>query len=265
MHRWRCATPLFPFSDARPLPKKRGTLRIGTCGFNFPDWRGTFYPEKLDPAEWLGHYAGRFDTLELRLPFFRMPNDAILEHWRNASPPGFVFSTRANKVITHNKMLRGCGRELSQFRTGMARLGAKLGAILWQLPSGFQQDLRRLDVFLKVVTQTWRARHAVQFRHSTWLEPRTYSLLKRHNVSVVNSDALRGVVNGVVTADFVYVRKHGPKGSGRKSYGERALREEADRVKAWLDQGLDVLVYFDNNTSGFAAKNALRLKELCNG
>ena len=245
------------------MAKKRGTLRIGTCGFTFPEWRGTFYPESLDPAQWLPYYAEHFDSLELRLPFFRLPASAVLEKWRTDSPDGFRFATRANKVITHNKMLRGCGKDLSRFRGSMARLGSKLDAVLWQLPSGFQQDLRRLDVFLKVVTQTWRTRHAVQFRHPTWLEPCTYRLLQRHNVSLVNSDALRGVVEGIATADFVYVRKHGPRGSARKAYGERALRDEAERIAQWLDEGLDVLVYFDNHTSGFALKNAQRLRELC--
>ena len=245
------------------MAKKTGTLRIGTSGFSYPDWRGAFYPEDLDTDDWFGYYAEQFDTLELRSPFFRMPTDQMLEGLRDRAPEGFVFSTRAIKVITHNKMLRGCGRELGSFRSAMLRLGNNLEVILWQLPSGFQADLPRLNTFLKVVTQTWRARHAVQFRHASWLRPSTYRLLASNGVSVANADALRSVVDGIVTADFVYVRKHGPNGSGRKAYGARALQSEADRIREWLDKGLDVYVYFANNVEAFAAKNALKLKELC--
>lgn len=245
------------------VAKKTGTLRVGTSGFSYPDWRGGFYPEDLDPGDWFGYYAERFDTLELRAPFFRMPTDHALEELRDRAPEGFAFSSRANKVITHNKMLRGCGRELGEFRSAMLRLGNSLGVILWQLPSGFQADLPRLNAFLQVVTQTWRVRHAVQFRHATWLRPATYRLLAKHGVSVANADALRSVVDGIVTADFVYVRKHGPNGSGRKAYGVRALQNEAERIREWLDKGLDVYVYFANNVEAFAPKNALKLKELC--
>ena len=245
------------------VAKKRGRLRIGASGYSYDHWRGTLYPDDMPPAQWLACYAETFDTVELRAPFYRIPRPAMVETWRTSTPDDFVFTARANKVITHGKMLRGCSRELGAFRLAMSRLGVKLGAVMWSLPSGFRADLPRLDAFLRVVTRTWRKRHAVEFRHASWLTEETFALLRGHNVSLVNADVPRAKVVFTATADFVYLRRHGAKGSGRKPYGDRDLFEDADQIAAWVKDGLDVMLYFNNDAEGHAIRNARRLRSLC--
>ena len=245
------------------MPKKRGNLRIGASGYSYDHWRGAFYPEDLPPARWLPHYAETFNTVELRATFYRVPSPTAVKAWRTNTPDDFLFTTRAHKVITHSKMLRGCSRELSAFREALSRLGVKLNAVVWSLPSGFHVDLPRLDAFLRVVTRTWRKRHAVEFCHASWLEEETYALLRKHKVSLVNGDSPRANVVYTATTDFVYLRRHGAKGNSRKPYPDRALYEDADQIAACIQQGLDVLVYFNNDAEGHALRNARRLRSLC--
>ncbi|HRU05068.1 MAG TPA: DUF72 domain-containing protein [Candidatus Brocadiia bacterium] len=245
------------------MANTQGTLRIGTCGYTYEHWRDVFYPADLPPSQWLEFYAKHFNSLELKATFYHTTSDAMAEKWRQSTPPTFLFSSRASKVITHNKMLRGCGADLSEFRSSLIRLGAKLGPVMWQLPSGLRADIPRLSTFLRVVTQTWRTRHAVEFRHATWLVPEVEELLAKHNVALVNADMPRARVVEKATADFVYLRRHGPRGSNRKAYSDRSLHEDAECIGEWRKQGKDVFVYFNNNVDGLAVRNALRLRDIC--
>lgn len=247
------------------MTKKKGNLRIGTGGYAYPHWQGALYPETLDPDQWFEHYAGLFDTVALDTTFYRTPSPAMVEKWREESPPDFRFLARGAKVITHTYRLRGCGAELGRFRTAMSRLGRKLAAVIWQMPSGFRMDLRRLGAFLNVVTRTWRTRHVVEFRHPSWLVEPTYELLRRHKVCLAHGDKPRSRVVDIVTAGSVVLLRHGPRGSPQKAYADRALRQDAENIKQWLAKGLDVWVCFNNDAEGFAVRNAKRLRQLCQG
>jgi len=248
-----------------PMAKKANQARllIGTTGYRHETWTGPFYPEELDEDEWLGYYAERFDTLELDTTFYRLPPPALIDAWREGTPARFLFAMRGNKIITHNRMLVGCAEELSRFRMAATRLGKKLGPILWQLPPAMELELSRLARFLRVVTQTFRTRHAVEFRHPRWHTAGTYKLLNRLGVAMVFTDVRRATIDSPLTADFVYCRRYGPGGSYGKPYTFRALRVEAERIAGWRAEGRDVYVYFHNVHEGYAVRNARMLRELC--
>ena len=245
------------------MAEKKGTLRIGTCGYAYESWVGPLYPKDMDPSEWLRLYARRFGTVELDATFYRTPTPSTVERWREETPRNFRFTARGAKVITHSKMLRGCAKDLTRVRMALSRLGVKLGAVLWSLPSGLRMDLPRLDTFLRVVTGAWRTRHAIEFRHATWLCDETYAMLQERRVSLVNTDTPRARVPHIATTDFVYLRRLGPGGSNQKAYSDRALREDAEHITEWLKQGINVWACFGNDADALAVRNARRLRELC--
>jgi uncharacterized protein YecE (DUF72 family) len=242
---------------------KPGALRIGTGGFLHDHWRGVFYPEGLEQDRWIEFYARHFDTLEVESSFYRLLPAATLDRWREQTPPGFMFSLRGSKVITCAKRLTGCAKDLADFRRMAMRLGIKLGAVVWLLPPGMAVDLPLLERFLRVVSQTFRTRHAFEFRNSAWHRAETFDLLARHGAALAVSDARRAVIEGPATGRFVYVRRHGASGSYRRPYNSAALQADAERIRLWRREGRDVFVYFNNDTDGHAVTNARQLREAC--
>src|SRR4029450_13422377 len=153
---------------------------IGTSGYNYPEWRGTFYPEKLAAAKMLPYYAERFPTVEINYTFYRAPNEKILEGGRGATPERFKLTLNAPKRMTHDARLRDCGDRVRQFLETAAVLGPKLGALLFQLPPNLKKDLALFDAFLETLPP--RVCAAFEFRHVSWLDEEGYARLDRKSV-----------------------------------------------------------------------------------
>jgi uncharacterized protein YecE (DUF72 family) len=235
---------------------------IGTSGYVYGDWRGRFYPRELPPREWLPFYAARFPTVELNSPFYRLPRAATFRAWARAVPPGFVFAVKASRFLTHVKRLREPGPPLTLFLRRARELRAARGPILFQLPARFHLSLERLDGFLAALARR-RVRPAVlEVRHASWLVDDVFARLARANVALCLHDWREQPVTGPITADFVYVRRHGTRRRYGGSYTERMLADDAARVRGWRDQGRDVFVYFNNDGRAAAIRNARRLAEL---
>ena len=141
---------------------------VGTSGYNYPEWRGSFYPEKLQAAKMLPYYAERFPTVEINYTFYRAPNEKILEGWSSATPDRFKLTLKAPKRITHDARLRDCADRVRQFLDTAAVLGPKLGALLFQLPPNLKKDIPLLDAFLDAFPP--RVTAAFEFRHPSWLD-----------------------------------------------------------------------------------------------
>jgi len=158
-------------------------LWIGTSGYNYPEWKGSFYPETLPAKKMLPYYAARFPTVEINYTFYRAPNEKILEGWNQATPDTFRLTLKAPKRITHEARLRDCGDRVRQFLETAATLGPKLGALLFQLPPNLKKDLTLFDAFLEAFPPKVCA--AFEFRHPSWLDADVYGRLRARNLALI--------------------------------------------------------------------------------
>jgi uncharacterized protein YecE (DUF72 family) len=235
---------------------------VGTSGYVYRDWRTRFYPDALPVRAWLPYYAARFDTVELNSPFYRLPRAATFRAWAAAVPPEFVFAVKASRFLTHVKRLNEPGPPLTRFLRRARALGQALGPVLIQLPATFHLRLDRLDGLLLAVARRPHVRWVLEVRHASWLVDEVVERLARANVALCLHDWKEQPVTGPLTADFVYVRRHGTRRRYGGSYTEAMLREDAARISGWTRGGRDVYVYFNNDGRAAAVRNARRLTEL---
>jgi uncharacterized protein YecE (DUF72 family) len=241
-------------------------LFIGTSGYVYKDWRGLVYPAGLPLRAWLGYYADHFDTVELNSAFYRLPSIAAYRGWRAQVPARFTFAVKASRYLTHMVKLKAPRDPLRRMLLRARHLGPTLGPVLFQLPEMFHANLPRLDAFLLALDRqryVSRLRAALEVRHRSWLEDAVVRRLRAANVALCFHDWRALPVTAPVTADFVYVRRHGT--SPRKYHGaytDAMLRADARAIRGWRRQGLDVYVYFNNDFQGHAWRNALTLKRL---
>jgi uncharacterized protein YecE (DUF72 family) len=239
------------------------TIRIGTSGWHYKHWIGNFYPAATPGSKMLAHYYEHFDTVELNNSFYHLPKKPALESWRDSTPEGFCFAVKGSRFITHMKKLKDPEQPLERFFGAIETLDYKLGPILFQLPPNWELDWDRLQVFVNCLPR--HHHYAFEFRNATWSVPKVYELLARHNIAYCIFD-LAGTQSPIeVTADFSYMRLHGPGGKYQGSYSKEALNKWAKRISKWQTQLRAVYVYFDNDQAGYAARNALTLKTLTSG
>ncbi len=241
-------------------------VRIGTSGWTYDSWRGPVYPAGLPDAGRLEYYAANlFDTVELNASYYRWPPDSSFRSWRRRLPPGFAFTVKAPRGLTHARRLFEPERWIARMRTSLALLEDRLGVLLVQLPPGMPRDDARLDYFLGALPPGLPV--AVEFRHPTWHVEEVFALLERRRAAyvVMSGAGLPCILRA--TADFVYVRFHGPDHQHlyAGSYDEAAMRWWAERVGEWRAQGRSVYAYFNNDAQGFAVHNGLTLRRFAGG
>ena len=236
-------------------------IRIGCSGFLYDHWKGTFYPEDLPRNLWLGFYAKHFSTVELNVTFYRLPERETFAKWYLATPKDFVFSLKASRFITHVKKLKDCAEPIEAFFSRASVLKEKLGVILWQLPPTFNMDIERFKGFLEAL-RPYGIRNTFEFRNETWINKKILSLFEKENIALCMADHPDFLGDLPATADFVYIRRHGEGGSYTTSYSNESLKEDAKYIKDHLKKKKDVFMYFNNDASGYAAKNAMELVSL---
>ena len=237
-------------------------LRVGCSGWNYKHWRnGVFYPPRLPASKWLPFYAQRFDTVEVNATFYRLPRATAVANWVALTPPGFVFTIKMSRYVTHVKRLTGVKESLKRFYATITPLveSPKFGPLLWQFPETFHRDDERL---LGALDELPGGRHAFEFRHASWFAPEILGLLRARNAALVIGDHPdRPFQSHELTADWTFVRFHyGKRGRGG-NYSERELDEWAVRIDGWRRRGIDVYAYFNNDWEGYAIENALGLKK----
>jgi uncharacterized protein YecE (DUF72 family) len=210
--------------------------------------------------DFLKFYASRFDTTELNNPFYRTPSEKAVVAWREATPPGFLFAWKASRMITHMKRLKDVGENLDFLLAHARPLGEKLGPILVQLPPHLKPDRERLGAFLALLPPAQR--FTLEFRNPGWYEPWVLDLLRDHGAALCLSDHAAAPAPWEATADFVYIRGHGPGGRYVGRYADETLAGWAAAVDRWRREGRDVYVYFDNDVKSAAPADAARLLEL---
>jgi uncharacterized protein YecE (DUF72 family) len=231
------------------------TLNIGCSGFSYDHWKGIFYPEDLQKKRWLEYYTKKFPTVELNVTFYRLPEKETFTRWYTETPPGFLFSVKGSRFITHVKKLKASEEPLNVFFSRVSALREKLGVILWQLPPGLRVDPPRLADFLELL-KPYGLRNAFEFREETWITKKVISLIEKENASLCMADWPQFLNDLPITADFVYIRRHGEGGNYASCYSQEQLKSDAARIRKYLKQGKDVFIYFNNDASGYAPSNA---------
>lgn len=200
------------------------TVRVGTSGYSYKEWKETFYPKGLAASQWLSYYAGRLATVEINNTFYRLPSTKVLHAWADAVGPGFSFAVKASRRITHFKRLKDVESELEYLMGNLEVLGGKLGVVLFQLPPIMQADVERLNDFLMQLPKSPRA--AFEFRHASWFCDEVYQALRAYNVALcISDDDDSPSAECVRTADFGYLRLR------RDQYDAPQLQEWARRIR----------------------------------
>jgi uncharacterized protein YecE (DUF72 family) len=241
---------------------KRGKLYLGTSGWNYKHWIGPFYPATIKQSGELAYYAMQFRTVELNNSFYKLPKRELFERWKKETPKGFLFSVKASRYITHMKKLRDPKQSIDLIIHNAQGLGTKLGPILFQLPPRWNLNLERFALFLKSLPKGLR--YTFEFRNETWNVPGVFELLKKFNCAYCIYELNGHLTPLKVTADFVYVRLHGPGGKYEGIYKKRTLKKWVDLLDKWRKTGKDVFLYFDNDQHGYAARNARELQAMTN-
>jgi uncharacterized protein YecE (DUF72 family) len=265
-----------------------GSVRVGTSGWRYAGWRGDYYPTGLRQRDELAYLASRLTSIEINGSFYSLQRPTSYQQWRDAVPEAFVFAVKGGRFITHLKRLRDVETPLANFfASGVLSLGTTLGPVLWQLPERVAFDAEVVAAFLELLPRTTLAaaelasrhddkvpddravvaaqvdqplRHALEFRHPSFLAPDATALLRDQGIATVVADtAGRWPQSSHVTSDLVYVRLHGDRELYTSGYDDAALDAWADRCRQWCADGNDVVVYFDNDAKGHAPYDAERL------
>ena len=215
---------------------------IGTSGYNYPEWKGSFYPVDLPAARMLPFYAARFPTVEINYTFYRMPTEKLVAGWAVQTPSPFKLTLKAPRRITHDSRLKNCGELVNAFCQIAGTLDAKLGALLFQLPPTAKKDVALFDAFLAELPPKVTA--AFEFRHPSWFDAEVFERLARRNLALCVADSEKLSTPVRVTADYAYFR----------------LRDEgytADDIGRWAEtiardtaSCRDVFVYFKHEEEG---------------
>ena len=242
-------------------PTTTGELRVGTSGWSYKDWRGIVYPADLPQRRWLEHYQSLLDTVELNSTFYRLPTPTAVETWAQAARPGFLYAVKLGAFGSHRMKLRDPTPWLANHLDRVERLGAHLGPNLVQLPPRWTRNVERLDEFLSAAPTTMR--WAVELRERSWLHDDVFEVLRRHGAALCVHDLLAAHPIEL-TADWTYVRFHGPDALAHPyhgAYGEIRLGVWADRLGPLLERGRDVYAYFNNDWYGHAVADAAFLRD----
>lgn len=217
-------------------------LWVGTSGYNYPEWKGSFYPQKLPAAKMLPYYAERLSTVEINYTFYRMPTAKIVEGWMSATPDAFRLTLKAPKHITHDRRLKDCAESVRMFTDAAAMLGSRQGALLFQLPPFFKKDLAVLDTFL--VTLPERIRAAFEFRNASWLDAEVYARLRARNLALCVADSEKLTTPMEITADYGYFRLRD------EGYSPDDIARWAGSIRDKTARCSEVFVYFKHEESG---------------
>jgi uncharacterized protein YecE (DUF72 family) len=215
---------------------------VGTSGYNYPEWKGSFYPDTLPAAKMLPYYAERFSTVEINYTFYRAPNEKILQGWDQSTPARFKLTLKAPRRITHDARLRDCADRVRQFLETASVLGPKLGALLFQLPPNLKKDLLLFDAFLDAFPP--RVCAAFEFRHASWLDEEVYARLRSRNLALCVADSEKLSTPVEVTADYTYFRLRD------EGYQPADIERWARVIAERTTKCGEVFVYFKHEESG---------------
>lgn len=229
---------------------------IGTSGFQYKEWKGSFYPEKMSLPKMLAYYASEFNTTEINYTFRSLPSEKTIARWKEETPAEFRFSLKAPQRVTHFAKLRKCGDAMNEFRQAVKGLGNKLGPVLFQLPETFKGDAVLLSEFLAALPKGFRA--AFEFRHESWFTDEVFNALAAKNAALCLAESEELATPRVATADFGYLRLR------RGSYTAREIKNWADFIQDQSARWREAFAYLKHEDTaagtGFAKKLMAKLE-----
>lgn len=235
-------------------------LQIGTSGWVYKHWMDLFYPAHLPGDQQLPFYAQHFQTVEVNFSFYRLPERSVFETWREQTPAGFVFAVKGSRYLTHMKKLKDPEEPLSRLMERASGLQEKLGPILFQFPHTWSINIERLEPFLELLQAYPQQQFTFEFRHPSWLIPKVYQLLERSGAALCLPVSPTVPLDVRLTAPWTYIRMHaGQWGIG---YSKEELSVWANRISSFLQDGVDVYIYFNNDPEGHAIRDANSLKDM---
>jgi len=234
--------------------------RIGTSGWEYRHWAGSFYPEGQPRDRWLEFYTEFFDTVELNNSFYRLPEADTFAAWAQRVPDGFAFAVKASRYLTHLRRLKEPTEPLQRFWTRAIRLGDHLGPVLYQLPPRWRPDLERLATFLEALPDG--RPQALEIRDRRWYGRQLNVQLADAGVALCLHDMEGSVTPAVPVGPFVYLRFHGSGARYGGRYSSQRLTAWAARITDWVASGLAVWAYFNNDIGGHAVRDADRLRAM---
>lgn len=223
---------------------------------------GIFYPAKLPASEQLSFYAQHFYTVEVNFSFYRLPERSVFETWRNQTPDSFLFAVKGSRFLTHMKKLKDPEEPLSRLMERASGLQEKLSPILFQFPHTWSCNSDRLESFLQLLASYPQQRYTFEVRHQSWLTPQVYKLLERAGAALCLPVSPTVPLDIYLTASWTYIRMH--SGQWGVGYTDEELSTWATRIKSFLQQGIEVYIYFNNDPDGHAIRDAQRLSVLLN-
>jgi uncharacterized protein YecE (DUF72 family) len=215
---------------------------IGTSGYNYPEWKGSFYPSDLASAKMLPYYAARFPTVEINYTFYRMPNEKLVGGWAEQTPSPYKLTLKAPRRITHDNRLKNVGDLVGGFCQVAGTLGPKLGALLFQLPPNLKKDVAVFDAFLADLPPKVTA--AFEFRHASWLDDEIFGKLAARNLALCVADSEKMSAPVKITADYAYFRLRD------EGYQPDDIKRWADTIARETTSCSDVYVYFKHEEQG---------------
>jgi len=236
------------------------SVYIGTSGWSYKGWEKHFYAGNLPRHRQFEFYSTQFPTVEINLTFYRLPTPNMVKGWREKAPEGFVYAVKGSRFITHMKKLTNLDGAVRRYFARIRPLKPLIGVVLWQLPPFLKKDYLRLDGFLKRLPKSYR--HAVEFRHPSWLEGDILELLGKHNTAFVSVSSQAMPFNLSVTTDLVYIRFHGLAGGASHDYSRAELQPWAEHIRGNAHAGRIVYAYFNNDLNVRAPANAKLLAEM---
>ncbi len=236
-----------------------GGVYIGTAGWNYKHWQGPYYPRTIPQRQWLEYYGSDFNTVEINNSFYNLPALKTLRQWKQETPKQFVFSIKASRYITHMKKLHNPRQSLNRFLQRIDALGNQLGPILFQLPPRWHKDIERLESFIRLLPRKYQ--YSMEFRDTSWWDDDIYELLRQNNIAWCQYELAGIKTPRIITADFAYVRLHGPEHTPYTgSYHGNTLHAWERYFKKIRNKMHAIYCYFDNDEKGYAVKNAKQLK-----
>jgi len=227
---------------------------IGTSGFDYPEWKPSFYPEDLPRKKFLQYYATRFRSVELNNTFYRIPNANTIATWGAATPDGFRFALKAPRKITHNERLKIPSEALNFFLQSASGLKQRLGALLFQLPPFFGSDNERLSEFLGSLSHDIPV--ALEFRHESWFTEDIYRILEKNGAALCINDGDDKTTPVHATSRLVYLRL-------RKShYTPEQRKEWQEKIRAWVGQGIEVYAFIKHEGNPEAPSIAMEFGQM---
>lgn len=223
---------------------------VGTSGFQYPEWKGSFYPAELSAKKMLPYYAERFSTTEINYTFRRIPSKTTLANWESATPAHFKFAFKAPQRITHFARLKDCGETVRFFAHVISDLKKRLGPVLFQLPPKFPKDGHLLGTFLATLPSSIKT--AFEFRDASWFDDEIFAILKHHNAALCIAETDTLMTPRIATANFGYLRLR------REDLTRKQIKSWAEFVNAQT-KWKETFVYFKHEDQGLGPKFASQM------